>query len=86
LGSNVIAGLRVPLIEVDKLGFLLLVLRIILRLIVGFFGFTISFIGITYTSRIISKVYERKGGTTGPRLMSNVLKADLVVASAFVFC
>ena len=85
-GSNVITDLCVALVEVNKLWFLLLIFRSFFRLIVGPLGFAISFVGVVYKSDVISKIYEGKNGTTGPNLMSNVLKVGLVVTSGFVLC
>jgi len=83
-GTNVVTDLRVSMIEVDKLWFLLFV-RIVSRVIISFLGVA-SFVRVTFKLGIVSNFHERMGGTSGPSLMSNVLKATVVVTSDFVLC
>ena len=58
-GSNVITDLRVSLVEVNKLGFLLTVIRILSRAVISPLGlFFFLFLGVTYELGIVSRVHE----------------------------
>ena len=76
-GPDVEPYLRVLGIQVDELGFFL-VIRIPSGVIVGLLGIALFLVGVTCGGDAVSEVQKRQNGTSRPSLMSNVLLKSVV--------